>query len=209
MSERGSVLNTPENNREFIRIAVVGSKLVKLTKDRQAVFPKAKFDMKKAKEQVEFVIAVEGPLPERNTLEEGLRTFGKLDGVYVKSFNEENHLIYVGYLKPRYREAFKDAFNSQQVPIFDSTHTSLLSLSEADKARCRAKKLAGGYQNPDDDMEDEKVEVLELGSFIKLTGIPKDTQKYRIRDLFDTEKPKYIDYSNEEHAIIRFWNPQD
>ena len=102
----------------------------------------------------------------------------KFNGIYVKSFGTNAHWIYIGFLKHRYTECFRDWFSLQQITCFDYSCSSLISLKEAGEMKRRLKKEISKFVDSsvtginNKNISNEKEEELSQSWFLKISKIP-------------------------------------
>ncbi|CAI2365412.1 unnamed protein product [Moneuplotes crassus] len=206
LESQNQLEDSPESQTEFLLTCIQNSKLVKHTKDKKGVKPKMKYYPKTANERLQFIICIEGDLPDRADLRGEFKKYGKYDGFYIKSLDPKAHLIYVGFIKPRYRKRFMKEF--ENISIFDHSKTRIVPIREAAVLK---KELKSNIQKLRDLNEDTKVcdneEIITPEVFLCIKNIPEGYEKTNLYNLFKEIKPKYIDYQNDGKAVVRFINP--
>lgn len=98
--------------------------------------------------------------------------YGKYDGFYTKSLNKTSHLIYIGFIKPRFSKNFRKQFKN--IELFSSEKTKLVTLEEAVEIQKTLKKNASKLRDSRQNIRnlDEIKEILSTESFIKIKNIP-------------------------------------
>lgn len=162
---------------------VQNSYFVKVTKDKMCIKRRKKYNAKKVKGILSFVIGknlsalsvvISGVLPPKQQLEKEIRGCGKVNGIYIKTLDKHNHWLYVGFTKPRHTEKFKEAFENQEVAGFDYENTKMVPLQKVDdiKKTIRTQSIRlvdekNGITTPEINSE-----IISTDCFIKINDIP-------------------------------------